>query len=553
MRGSVTFRPLTREGTNFLKGIAILLIALHNYYRWITPMTGENEFEFSRLTTIKNFILVYSNPLELIHVFFSFLGHYGVQAFIVISAYGLTRSFKLRQPGYGKYLLHRIDKLYPPLWFAAIAFILFNILVNSQMINTETLKNIGLQLTLFANLIPGKAMAVSGPWWFWSFIFGFYLVFPAIFRLYRKTGVTGLVGIVIAGYLFSIFAYSPLRSVNLNPYMMFAGHLPELCLGIFLADRENVKFPWWVILISAVLFVGGNWFEWLWPFANLGVSVLLLLLINWLYKWWHSGILYEVITFIGAVSLYIFALQGFVRNPFLGLAGSYGMPLVSLFSGILFMVVISGLAWLMMKVEEGTRRWIAAPEGNDRKMIRFFTLFVIATVPFIVLVLTAGNPSEKKSLPEKVVFTGINNFETPDKIHPDRFTGTVYFTGKSSYELPYPESFSPFLIADLGKTDPDGVVRAISSAMICAPDPAETKVVLVFEVWFNPTNERVDWQQEVITAEKLTKEKWTLCKFIYSVPKEYQNKSFSFKTYLWSLGKAKVYADDLKLEVLAVK
>jgi hypothetical protein len=94
MRCSVSFYPLTREGTNLLKGIAIILIALHNYYRWISPMTGENEFEFSRLATINNYILVRSNLLEVVHAFFSFLGHYGVQAFIVISAYGLTRSYK---------------------------------------------------------------------------------------------------------------------------------------------------------------------------------------------------------------------------------------------------------------------------------------------------------------------------------------------------------------------------------------------------------------------------------------------------------------------------
>ena len=553
MRGSVTFRPLTREGTGFLKGIAILLIALHNYYRWITPMTGENEFEFSRLTTMKNFILVYSNPLELIHVFFSFLGHYGVQAFIVISAYGLTRSVIYRYPGYGKYIVHRIDKLYPPLWFAAIAFILFNILVTSRMISLETLKNIGLQLTLFANFIPGKAMSVSGPWWFWSFIFGFYLVFPAIFLLYRKTGVTGLIGVVIAGYLFSIFAYAPLRSVNLNPYMIFTGHLPELCLGIFLAGRENVKFPWWTILISAVLLIGGNWFEWLWPFANLGVSVLILLSVSWLYRKFDSGLFNKVIVFIGSVSLYIFALQGFVRNPFLGLAGSYRTPLVSLFSGILFMVVITGLAWLMLKTEEGARKWITARQDTRSKMIRLISLFIMVTVPLIVMVVASGDPAEKKKIHEKVVFSLQNDFEKPDKIHPDRYTGMVFSTGKSSYELPYPESFSPFLIADLGNIDPEGVTRVISSAMIYTPDPVETKVVLVFETWFTPTNERVDWQQEVLAQDKITKEKWTPCTFNYSIPKEYQNKSFYFKTYLWNLGKAKVYVDDLKLEVITAK
>jgi len=44
-------------------------------------------------------------------------------------------------------------------------------------------KDIGLQLTLLANFVPGKAMSACGPWWFYSFIFQFYLVFPLMIRI----------------------------------------------------------------------------------------------------------------------------------------------------------------------------------------------------------------------------------------------------------------------------------------------------------------------------------------------------------------------------------
>jgi peptidoglycan/LPS O-acetylase OafA/YrhL len=129
MRGlSFTVHPFTREGTNFLKGIAIILIALHNYYRWVSPITGENEFDFSSMALTRSYVFLRSSPLEFFNVFFNFLGHYGVQAFILISAYGLTLSWERSRPAYHRYLLHRIDKLYPPLWFGGLVFILFQIL-----------------------------------------------------------------------------------------------------------------------------------------------------------------------------------------------------------------------------------------------------------------------------------------------------------------------------------------------------------------------------------------------------------------------------------------
>jgi len=94
MKFHISLHPFSKENTNFLKGVSILLIALHNYYRWVNPITGENEFWFSTASYLKSFITVRSNPLEIFNVFFNFLGFYGVQGFILISAYGLTISYR---------------------------------------------------------------------------------------------------------------------------------------------------------------------------------------------------------------------------------------------------------------------------------------------------------------------------------------------------------------------------------------------------------------------------------------------------------------------------
>jgi hypothetical protein len=96
MKFHISLHPFSKENTNFLKGVSILLIALHNYYRWVNPVTGENEFWFSTACYLKSFITVRSNPLEIFNVFFNFLGFYGVQGFILISAYGLPTGTNAR-------------------------------------------------------------------------------------------------------------------------------------------------------------------------------------------------------------------------------------------------------------------------------------------------------------------------------------------------------------------------------------------------------------------------------------------------------------------------
>ena len=83
---------ISKEQTNLIKGIGILLIIFHNYFHWVSPSPGENEFIFSVASVKKTFSIFSNSPLDSVNVIFSFFGHYGVQLFIFISAYGLTKS-----------------------------------------------------------------------------------------------------------------------------------------------------------------------------------------------------------------------------------------------------------------------------------------------------------------------------------------------------------------------------------------------------------------------------------------------------------------------------
>ena len=84
---------LTKDDTNYLKAIAIIVIVLHNYLHFIPPHFGENEMYFSA-KVIWGVIQKVGNDFTLLpKLILSSFGHFGVQTFIFLSGYGLAKSF----------------------------------------------------------------------------------------------------------------------------------------------------------------------------------------------------------------------------------------------------------------------------------------------------------------------------------------------------------------------------------------------------------------------------------------------------------------------------
>ncbi len=80
-----------------IRGIAIIMIFVHNYCRWIFS-AKENEYQFSReRVNVLNDALSNFNwdfPAQI----FSFFGHYGVPIFLFLSAYGLVKKYEITPP-----------------------------------------------------------------------------------------------------------------------------------------------------------------------------------------------------------------------------------------------------------------------------------------------------------------------------------------------------------------------------------------------------------------------------------------------------------------------
>src|SRR5690554_6212052 len=353
--------PLSRKDSNILKGLGMLLIMFHNFFHIIEPRTGENEFSFSP-EFFQNFIaFIGSRPFEIIQHTFSYLGHYGVQLFIFISSYGLYISYRDRDIKWLSFMKKRILKLYPALLIGIVFVLLLYVFLSNRFPSGYLIKESLLKLTLLYGFIPGSALSVSGPWWFFSAIVQLYAFFPLLKRIANKFGpnsmlVTAFVFIGIS-ILFNTFITIP----NFTIYYTFIGHIPVFALGIYFAARPEIKIHSLVILAALIVFAAANLYQSAFYFSFLAVTILLLSVILWLIPLIErSQKLSGFLVFTGSISLFLFVIHGSLRFPFVKIAELYPNPLLSLALSIPFVALAYVAALGARIVEKQMQEFIEA-------------------------------------------------------------------------------------------------------------------------------------------------------------------------------------------------
>ena len=184
----MTFQGYTKRDTNTLKGVAILCIVFHNYFHWLWPSPGENEFDFAPDRIRHFFDLLGQQPSEFVNILFSYFGHYGVQIFLFISGFGLAVSMMQRPRSWESFVVHRLKKLYPLLLTAILTYILVLLATEHRMLGAYEKQELGYKLLFLHTLIPDSGLSVNGPWWFFGLIFYLYLLFPWLYRWIQQWG-----------------------------------------------------------------------------------------------------------------------------------------------------------------------------------------------------------------------------------------------------------------------------------------------------------------------------------------------------------------------------
>lgn len=345
---------LDKNDTLLLKGIGILAIAAHNYFHWIEPRFGENEFFFKEehFTSFLTFLI--NDPLDFIRLFFSYFGHYGVQLFFFLSAYGLTISYNKSVVPYGNFIIGRLKKLYPAYIIAFLIFLTMEILLR-QDIQTVLVEGFE-HLFLISNFIPQQALSLVGPWWFIVMIVQFYLVFPFLMAAFKKRGTKLLLILSLLSWLLVVFINPMIEVHGLNVRHFFFGYFPELSLGIYLATKKEVTIDNRLVILLCVLFVLGNMNQVAWSVLSFNILLLSLLLYQILSKGIKGNrVLNRTFLFYGGISFYLFLVHGFLRGPWFRYANNLNNILYTLLLFFVFLIISTifslGVKWVDEKIK----------------------------------------------------------------------------------------------------------------------------------------------------------------------------------------------------------
>lgn len=304
---------LTISQSTILKAWGIILIAFHNFFHQLEPKFFENEFSYRDMIFPNHVAFVMEYPLEIIRSLFSFYGHLGVSVFIVLSAYGLTKQYGGKSPEYVSFLLKRLWKLYPIFIIAILVHALTITWWRPEPWSDWALAYLA-KLSLLTNFIPGLETKVVGPWWFFSFIVQYYVVFKLIDKFAEKAKFWGLVGLALLGW-FSIYLIDPLIPIRLK--FTVVGWLPEIALGVALAKGYWCRQTALVFVVALIVFIAGHFSREAWVFQSFSFSVLFFLIASKIIGFSESSpMIARPIALIGALSFPLFATHGPLRVPF---------------------------------------------------------------------------------------------------------------------------------------------------------------------------------------------------------------------------------------------
>lgn len=348
----------TKEDTLFFKGIGILLIVFHNYFHWMPGFGLENEMGLSVADTKETLLLLsHFNFKTIITTLFSFFGHYGVQIFIVFSAYGLSIQYSKNKETAVQFVVHKLKKIYYLLFFAIIFCVVFFLIIGLPISFGDVVINTALLVSTLSSFTQATVFAMfSGPYWFFALIIQFYIIFPWLYKISGKPTTKRFLAQLFLSYLIIYPLYFYGESI---PFTIFGiptffatfgsiiGHLPEVFLGVYLA--KGGKLPSLRILLLPALIVFGlsQFYEFLFPLSFLLVSLLLIAFGRLLQrvKFWTATIHY-----VGVLSMMLFVVNGPLRNMVYSDLSKYSLPKWSGFLHVPTLLVYTLLLFVLSYV-----------------------------------------------------------------------------------------------------------------------------------------------------------------------------------------------------------
>jgi|APEBP8051072266_1049373.scaffolds.fasta_scaffold00210_25 Acyltransferase family. len=338
----------SKSHTTFFKGIGILMIVIHNYCHFQQGFKLENEESFNSENVWVFLSHLQSGNLKSIFTaVFAFLGHFGVQLFIFFSAYGLAIKFSRRKESVCDFVLRRLKKIYFLLGFAILFWIIFTLSLGTVLYPKSVVYITFLLASTISNFTNVYLFKIfSGPYWFFGLIIQLYLLFPIFYKFLKRFNMKSLWIPFLLVYLLIM----PLHYFTAqNTFSLFGnvfGHLPEVFLGIAMAQKQFKSFSKGVVFLSALIFAGSQFFEFLFPFSFLCVTILLIQGISWLEENSNS-FLKKFVLYTGTISMILFIVNGPLRSHPLFSIENQELRFVRI---LIFLPILFVLSHLLFKI-----------------------------------------------------------------------------------------------------------------------------------------------------------------------------------------------------------
>ena len=346
---------ISRDESTIMKGLAILFIALHNFFhleRFGFLQENETLFDITRSHEMISYLL--DPDVYFLCNLFSFIGWCGVPLFVFLSGFGLVKKYeKNHKPIESKsYITYNYIKLFHLVLPGALFFIILQVSQGNWLRVGFSAFSLTFTNTLFGffKSIPSAAP----PYWYFSLTFQLYLIYLLFNRLKNDSLLYVLFIIFLLLYLFlnPIFGIDQkwLRYIRLNSF----GWLPVFIIGILFA-REPKRWAFLpntkilliccVIISLILLFLTNlNYYSWvLMPFVAVAFFLCAGILIN------KIRILREMIIPLGKISPFIFVghpIALFLLQVFLDYQKIYvfSSPWLATFYGFLYIALFISIA-----------------------------------------------------------------------------------------------------------------------------------------------------------------------------------------------------------------
>ena len=317
---------LSREQSNYIKGLGILLIMIHNFVDILLKITC-NEMFYSQKAT--DAFLANLFTTDALWYLLSFAGWIGVPLFFFISGYGLTKKYHntgtLKNSTYIKNHLVKLWKLMIPIFLLYLC--IYHTNIQSAVAHLSFTINI---------LSYGKNSFHMDPgiYWFFGAILQFYLLFLLLRKLNTRWLLVLCVAFLLVQYCIVYFAnYHQSNWLRHN----FVGWSVPFLLGMIAArshfnpSKPTTRFlcALSIIAVGACLVI-----RWLAPFTEVATIVFFVTLSKLTTMQWAC--------FLGIISPSIFALHPLIRMLIYGLCFK---PEYVLVLTIVYAVVVIVLSW----------------------------------------------------------------------------------------------------------------------------------------------------------------------------------------------------------------